>query len=205
MGEYLSATRSQVRLTFEVGLAQGALVPGKAILDSTSGNTGIGLAMVGAALGFPVKLVMPENVSVERKKVIRAFGAEIVGVHPGTWLDDDTIAFVRAVFDDRGLLLFRGVEVDRPHQFYLSELLRGLDPPTPEEAEAGAAAQDKFMISNKVPDAAAPIGRLLFHCDGMWSEEPFEVLSLYGVEVEPPVIPTLPSEDGSAATHSTAS
>jgi cysteine synthase B len=62
----------------EVGIASGALVPGKTILDSTSGNTGIGLAMVGAALGFPVKLVMPENVSVERKKVIRAFGAAIV-------------------------------------------------------------------------------------------------------------------------------
>jgi cysteine synthase B len=62
----------------EVGIAEGKLVPGKTILDSTSGNTGIGLAMVGAALGYAVKLVMPENVSVERKKVIHAFGAEIV-------------------------------------------------------------------------------------------------------------------------------
>src|SRR5215467_4889287 len=66
----------------EVGLAQGTLVPGKTILDSTSGNTGIGLAMVGAALGFPVKLVMPANVSIERKKVIRAYGAEIVFSDP---------------------------------------------------------------------------------------------------------------------------
>jgi cysteine synthase B len=66
----------------ERGLADGTLVAGKIILDSTSGNTGIGLAMVGAALGFPVKLVMPENVSVERKKVIRAFGAEIVFSDP---------------------------------------------------------------------------------------------------------------------------
>lgn len=66
----------------EVGLAEGTLVPGKTILDSTSGNTGIGLAMVGAALGYPVRLVMPENVSVERKKVIRAYGAEIVFSDP---------------------------------------------------------------------------------------------------------------------------
>ena len=66
----------------EVGLAEGKLVAGKTILDSTSGNTGIGLAMVGAALGFPVKLVMPENVSVERKKVIRAYGAVIVFSDP---------------------------------------------------------------------------------------------------------------------------
>ena len=70
------------RKMIEDGLASGALRPGKTILDSTSGNTGIGLAMVGAALGYPVKLVMPENVSVERKKVIRAYGAEIVFSDP---------------------------------------------------------------------------------------------------------------------------
>ena len=66
----------------EQGIADGLLVAGKTILDSTSGNTGIGLAMVGAALGFPVKLVMPENVSAERKKVINAYGAEIVFSDP---------------------------------------------------------------------------------------------------------------------------
>jgi cysteine synthase B len=60
------------------GLAGGALQPGKTILDSTSGNTGIALAMIGAALGYPVTLVMPDNVSDERKRVIRAFGARII-------------------------------------------------------------------------------------------------------------------------------
>ncbi|MGD9765338.1 MAG: PLP-dependent cysteine synthase family protein [Candidatus Binatia bacterium] len=60
------------------GLASGALCPGKTIIDSTSGNTGIALAMIGAALGYPVRLVLPENVSRERKRVIRAFGAEII-------------------------------------------------------------------------------------------------------------------------------
>lgn len=60
------------------GLASGALQPGKTILDSTSGNTGIALAMIGAALGYPVTLVMPENVSLERKRIISAFGAQIV-------------------------------------------------------------------------------------------------------------------------------
>ena len=82
----------------------------------------------------------------QARSLIPAFGAEIIGVDPGTWLDDDTVAFLRAVFDDRGLLLFRGVDVDRPHQFYLSELLRGLEPPTPEEATAGAAIQDKLSL-----------------------------------------------------------
>src|SRR5262245_64980199 len=62
----------------EDGLASGRLVPGKTILDSTSGNTGIALAMVGAALGYPVELVMPGNVSTERKKVVAAFGAKVI-------------------------------------------------------------------------------------------------------------------------------
>lgn len=61
----------------EEGLSSGALHPDKTILDSTSGNTGIALAMIGAVLGYPVELVMPANVSVERKKIILAYGAKI--------------------------------------------------------------------------------------------------------------------------------
>src|SRR5262245_33608795 len=70
------------KMMVERGIADGKLVPGKTILDSTSGNTGIGLAMVGAALGYPVKLVMPENVSTERKRVVTAFGAEMIFSDP---------------------------------------------------------------------------------------------------------------------------
>jgi cysteine synthase B len=66
----------------EDGLARGLLVPGRTILDSTSGNTGIALAMVGAALGYPVELVMPSNVSAERKKVVAAFGAKVIYSDP---------------------------------------------------------------------------------------------------------------------------
>ncbi len=57
--------------------ARGELVPGKTLLDATSGNTGIALAMLGAALGFPVQLAMPSNVSPERKRVLQAYGAAI--------------------------------------------------------------------------------------------------------------------------------
>jgi cysteine synthase B len=64
------------------GLARGLLVPGKTIIDSTSGNTGIALAMVGAALGYPVELVMPGNVSTERKRVVAAFGATAIFSDP---------------------------------------------------------------------------------------------------------------------------
>ena len=60
------------------GLESGALTPGKVILDSTSGNTGIALALIGAVLGYPVELCIPANVSIERKKIISAYGATMI-------------------------------------------------------------------------------------------------------------------------------
>jgi cysteine synthase A len=57
---------------------RGVLSPGKAIVEPTSGNTGIALAFVGAARGYPVTLVMPDTMSIERRKVLKALGAEIV-------------------------------------------------------------------------------------------------------------------------------
>ncbi len=64
------------------GLRSGKLRPGKTILDSTSGNTGIALAMIGSILGYPVELVMPGNVSVERKQIITAYGAKVTYSDP---------------------------------------------------------------------------------------------------------------------------
>ena len=64
------------------GIRAGKLAQGKTILDSTSGNTGIALAMIGRALGFPVELVMPSNVSLERKRIIHAYGAQIIYSDP---------------------------------------------------------------------------------------------------------------------------
>jgi cysteine synthase A len=57
---------------------EGRLRPGMTIIEATSGNTGIGLTLVGVQKGYRVVCVMPENVSEERKKIIRAFGGEIV-------------------------------------------------------------------------------------------------------------------------------
>src|SRR5579864_8521195 len=65
----------------------GLLTPGKMLLDSTSGNTGIAYAMIGAAKGIPVTLCMPENVSPERKRILQAYGANIIYTDPGEGSD----------------------------------------------------------------------------------------------------------------------
>lgn len=57
---------------------RGSLMPGMTIMEPTSGNTGIGLALAGVQKGYRVVIVMPENMSEERKKIIKAFGAELI-------------------------------------------------------------------------------------------------------------------------------
>ena len=66
----------------ETAEAEGKLKPGMTIIEPTSGNTGIGLALVGVRKGYEVIIVMPENMSEERKKVIQAFGAKLVLTEP---------------------------------------------------------------------------------------------------------------------------
>ncbi|HUJ18989.1 MAG TPA: cysteine synthase A [Nitrospirota bacterium] len=76
--------------------ASGRIKKGDTILEATSGNTGIGLAMVGAALGYKVVLVMPECVSLERRKILEAFGAELI-LSPGDQGTDGAIKRARAL------------------------------------------------------------------------------------------------------------
>jgi len=63
-------------------LADGRFEKGKTLIDSTSGNTGIALSWIGAALGFPVALVMPSNVSAARKRITAAYGAQLIYSDP---------------------------------------------------------------------------------------------------------------------------
>src|SRR5439155_3114861 len=76
------------------GLASGTLSLGKTIVDATSGNTGIAYAMIGAALGYPVKLFLPHSASHERKRILVAYGAELV-MTPGDEGTDGAIRRVR--------------------------------------------------------------------------------------------------------------
>ncbi len=77
------------------GLSSGALVPGKTVIDATSGNTGIAYAMVGAALQFPVQLCLPDSASHERKRILAALGTELV-ITPG---DEGTDGAIRKVHE----------------------------------------------------------------------------------------------------------
>jgi cysteine synthase B len=93
-------------------IAKGHLTPGsphsKTLLDATSGNTGIAYAMLGAALGFRVQLCMPSNVSVERKRILAAYGAEIIFTDP-------------ADGSDGAIRMARSIIADRPHDFFYAD------------------------------------------------------------------------------------
>ena len=78
------------------GLASGALSSGKTIIDATSGNTGIAYAMIAAALGHPVKLCLPGSASPERKRILAAYGAELV-ITPGDLATDGAIRRVHEI------------------------------------------------------------------------------------------------------------
>jgi len=80
---------------------RGLLTPGKHLLDATSGNTGIAYAMLGAAMGFPVTLCVPGNVSPERKRILAAYGANVVWTDPGDG-SDGAIRKARELAADTG-------------------------------------------------------------------------------------------------------
>jgi cysteine synthase B len=88
------------------GERRGDLRPGKVILDATSGNTGIAYAMIGAALGYRVKLCLPSSASPERKQILAAYGVEIVST-PGDEGTDGAIRRVREIY-----------QADREKYFY---------------------------------------------------------------------------------------
>ncbi|BDI28156.1 cysteine synthase [Capsulimonas corticalis] len=87
------------------GERSGALRLGKIILDATSGNTGIAYAMIGAARGYAVKLCLPLNASPERKKILRAYGADLVLTNPAEQ-SDGAIRMVKQLYAEDPDLYF---------------------------------------------------------------------------------------------------
>jgi cysteine synthase B len=98
------------------GELSGKLRAGKTILDATSGNTGIALAMFGAALGYPVKLCVPASASVERLRTLRAYGAEVI-LTPAEEGSDGAIRRAREIF-----------ETDAEHYFYVDQYSNPANP-----------------------------------------------------------------------------
>ena len=119
-----------------------------------------------------------------------AFGAEVRGFDATRPPDEDAKRELCEAFDRHAALVFRDLDLSRHMQTYLTELVRGEEDLSDEKIANDAERQSTFYISNRIEDASAPFGRLMWHSDGMWSDHPFEVISLYGEEVEPPVPPT---------------
>src|SRR6266480_3750880 len=90
--------RAAARMIAE-GEQSGKLTRDKIILDATSGNTGIAYAMIGAARGYRVRLCVPENVTPERKRILHAYGAEIVFTDPMEG-SDGAIIRAKAMYAD---------------------------------------------------------------------------------------------------------
>jgi cysteine synthase B len=87
------------------GEANGALKPGKILLDATSGNTGIAYAMIGAIRGIPVRLAMPENVTRERMRILEAYGAELI-LTSGREGSDGAILMAKKLYAENPELYF---------------------------------------------------------------------------------------------------
>ena len=79
--------------------ADGTLSPGKTIIEPSSGNTGIALAMIAQIRGYPIKIVMPENVSIERRQLLEIFGAEII-LSPGEQGSNGAVRRAQAIADE---------------------------------------------------------------------------------------------------------
>jgi len=127
----------------EDGERSGALTADRTIIDSTSGNTGIAYALVGAAKGYRVKLVMPANVSAERKALVTAYGAEIVYSDAGEG-SDGAIRMVRDI-----------VALDPESYFYPDQYS---NPANPRAHYEGTAVEILEQTSGRITHFVAGLG-----------------------------------------------
>lgn len=127
----------------EAALAAGRLGPGRTLVDSTSGNTGVAYAWICAALGLPCTLVMPANVTAARKRIARAFGAEVVFSDP---LEGSDGAIRRA----------RALVADAPERWFYPDQYGNEE--NPRAHELGTAVEIAEALESQVAAFVAGIG-----------------------------------------------
>ena len=127
-------------------IARGQIGPDTIICEPTSGNQGVGLAMVGAVLGIPVRIVMPDSVSEERRKLVRQYGAEVVLVHDagdiGKCIDECLNTALRMAAEDPRVFV--------PQQF--------VNPANPAAHRDGTAAEILHDAPGRIDGFCAGIG-----------------------------------------------
>lgn len=94
--------------------SRGVIAPGDTLIEATSGNTGIALAMAAAVKGYRLKLIMPSNQSEERKGAMRAYGAELIDVSPEQGMEGARDLALRMQSSGEGLVLNQFANPDNP-------------------------------------------------------------------------------------------
>jgi cysteine synthase B len=141
------------RAMIEEARASGALAPGQPILEPSSGNTGISLAMIGTRLGHPVRIVMPDNTTPERVALLRASGAEIV-FSPGSEGSNGAIRLAESLAaSDPGLFM--------PYQYGNPANPRAHEETTGPEILAQAPELDVFVAGLGTGGTLTGVGRFL--------------------------------------------
>jgi len=150
------------------GVNSGQLTKDKIILDSTSGNTGIAYAMFGAALGYRVKLFMPANASEERKKLIRAYGAEIIETDPLEGSDGAYRIVMELAEKEPDLYFFPNQydNFENPHTHYETTGVELYNQCKPSHFVAGTGTSGTFMgVSKRLKEIDSSIKIALMQPD----------------------------------------
>jgi cysteine synthase B len=141
------------RAMLEEARASGALEPGQTILEPSSGNTGISLAMIGGLLGHPVRIVMPDNTTIERERLLRLYGAEIVP-SPGAEGSNGAIRLAQQLAaDDPSLFM--------PYQYGNAANPRAHEEGTGPEILAAVPEVDLFVAGLGTGGTLTGVGRFL--------------------------------------------
>ena len=125
------------------GIRTGKLTPDKILMDSSSGNTAIAYAMIGAALGYKVELVIPENINIERKKTLQAFGSKIIYSDP---LEGS----------DGAIRLARKLKAENPEKYFMPDQYN--NPENPKSHYESTAVEIWEQTEGRVTHILAGLG-----------------------------------------------